>query len=125
MASARVVAFEFVVDLRGCTKRFFEAVCANERRGTIHLVEVLYLLRDIKERSVVVKFLFDQLVTKYRPKIIKTHRLVRAGIDKRCRLVLHIRSDVVPLLRDLVLIQIDLVGDFLFFTHFIPSFLVL
>ena len=112
MAAARVVALELVVDVRGGLQLLFEAVRADERRGAVHLVEILDLLRDRDIGVLIVQFLSDQLLAEDAAELFGGHGLMRAGIEKGSGLVLHVRPDVVPGGRDLVLGKIDLVGIF-------------
>ena len=111
VAAARVVALELVVDVRGGLQLLFEAVRADERRGTVHLVEILDLLRDRDIGVLVVQFLGDQLLAEDAAELFGCHGLMCAGIEKGSGLVLHVRPDVIPGGRDLVLGEIDLVRD--------------
>ena len=112
MASGGVVAFEFVVDLGGGPQCLFQAVSPYQRGGTVHLVEVLDLLGDVDVRIIVVQLLLYQFLAEHRTQFLGRHGLQRARIEQRSRFVLHVRTDVVPLFRDLVFRQIDLVRDF-------------
>ena len=111
VAAARVVALELVVDVRGGPELLFEAVRADERRGAVHLVEILNLLRDRDISVLVVQFLGDQLLAEDAAELFGCHGLMCAGIEKGSGLVLHVRPDVIPGGRDLVLGKIDLVRD--------------
>ena len=112
MASGGVVAFEFVVDLGGGPQCLFQAVGPYQRGGTVHLVEVLDLLGDVDVRIIVVQLLLYQFLAEHRTQFLGRHGLQRARIEQRSRFVLHVRTDVVPLFRDLVFTQIDFVRDF-------------
>ena len=117
MASAGVVALEFVINLCRGSQRLLQTVRPNQRRGTVHLIKVKDLVRDIDICRIIVKLLLDQLVTEHRTQILISHGLQGRGIQKRRRLVLHVGSHIIPLSRHLILIQIDFVGDLLFFAH--------
>ena len=103
MAAGGVVAFKLVVDLRGGTERLLEAVGTDQRRGTVHLIEILDLLRDVDVGGGVVQLLLYQLLTEYAREFLGGHRLTGAGVEQRRGLVLHIRAQVVPFLRDILL----------------------
>ena len=61
----------------------------------------------------VVEFLGDEIFTENGAEFLSSHGLKGTGIEKRCGLVLHISPYVVPGGRDLVLGEIDLVGNLL------------
>ena len=61
----------------------------------------------------VVELLGDEIFTENGAEFFSSHGLKGAGIEKRCGLVLHISPYVVPGGRDLVLGEIDLVGNLL------------
>ena len=63
VAAAGVIALELVVDPRRRLKLLFQAVGADQRRRTVHLVKIMNLLRDLKERRIVIQLLPDQLLT--------------------------------------------------------------
>ena len=124
MAAGGIVAFKLVIDLRRCAELFLQAVGPDQRRRTVHLVEIADLLRDGDIRRVVVQLLLDQLVTENGAQIVEAHGLAGAGVDQRRGLVLHVRADVVPILGHLRLRQIDLVRN-VFGFHSCFSFRVL
>ena len=111
VAAGRVVALELVVDLRGGLQRLFQKVRADQRRRTVHLVEVEHLVRNRDLRRIVVEFLLHQLIAEHVPELLRGHRLTRSGIQQRRGLGLHVGADVVPRLRQFVLGEIDLVRD--------------
>ena len=114
MAAGGVVALELIVDFGRGSKRFLQEVCPHKRRWPVHLVEILNFLRDVKERSVVIQFLTAEFLAKYGSQFLKGHRLERTRVEQRCGLVLHIRTHIVPLFRNLILAEIGFVRDFLF-----------
>ena len=117
MASTGVVSLKFVINLCRRLQLFFQTVCTNQRRGTVHFIETTDFLRNINVSIYVIQLLSDQLVTKNRAQLIKGHRFLCARIQQRRRFILHICTDIVPLSRHLVFFKIDFVWDFLFFTH--------
>ena len=111
MAAARVVALEFVVDLRGGSERLLEAVGAHQRSRTVHLVEIADLLRDLDERGGIVKLLLNELLAEDAAHLLRSQGLAGPGIEQGGGLDLHIRTDVVPGLGDLFFRQINFVRD--------------
>ena len=112
-----VVAFKLVVDLGRGLELLLQAVGADQGGGTVHFVEVQYLLGNGNVRCVVVQFLFHQLVTEHCAKLLGGHRLESTGIKEGGGLVFHVGPDVVPGLGHLAFFQVDFVGD-LVFAHF-------
>ena len=106
-----VVALKLVVDLRGRVERLFETVGAHERGGTVHLVKAADLLRNGDERRVVVQLLLNELFAEYTAELCGGHGLARTGIEQRRGLVFHVRAKIVPCLRHIGFVEIDLVGD--------------
>ena len=124
MAAAGVVALKLVVDLRGRAQLLLQTVGAHQRRGTVHLVEIHDLLRDVEESGVVVQLLLHQLLTEDAAHLLGGQGLAGAGIERGRGLVLHVRAEVVPFGRDLVFGEIDFVGDVLL-THGDRSFFLM
>ena len=124
VAAGGIVAFKLVIDLRRRAELFLQAVGPDQRRRTVHLVEIADLLRDGDIRRVVVQLLLDQLVTENGAQIVKAHGLAGAGVHERRGLVFHVRADIVPILGHLRLRQIDLVRN-VFGFHSCFSFRVL
>ena len=89
-------------------------LCADKRRRTVHLVEVLDFLGNVDISVGIVELLSDKLVTKYGSKLLGGHGLECCGVKKRSGLVFHIGAHVVPLRRDFVFFQINFIGDFVF-----------
>ena len=126
MASGGVVALEFVVNMRRGPQFFFQTVCPDERRGTIHFVEIPDFLRDLDPGVGLIQFLADQLVAEHRPELFKSHRLKRSRVQKRGRLILHIRPEIVPGPGHLIFFDVDLVRDLVLVRHVahLPFFLL-
>ena len=123
MAAAGVVSFKLVVNLRRGLELFFQAIRPDQRRGTIHLIKIPDLLRNLDISVFVIQFLPHQFLAEYSAELFGRHGLMGTGIEQRCRFVLHIRPDVIPALRHLTFFQIDFVRD-LFFCHGKGSFLM-
>ena len=96
MASAGVVALKLVVNLRRSAESLFKAVGAYKRSRTVHFVEVLNFLRNVDISGCVVELLLNELLAEYHRQLLGCHGLACAGVEKRCGLVLHIRSQVIP-----------------------------
>ena len=96
VASGCVVAFELVIDMCGSSECFLKAVGPDRGRRSVHLVEVLDFLGNLDETCVVVQFLLHQLLAEDSLQLLCRHGLESAGVEKRCRLVLHVRTEVVP-----------------------------
>ena len=111
VAARGVVALKLVVDVGGGVQLLLQAVGPHQRRRTVHLVEVTDLLRDGDVGGGVVQLLLHQLVTEHMAQLLRRHGLERAGVQQRRGLVGHIRTHVVPVPRQLVLAEVDLVGD--------------
>ena len=111
VAAGRVVALELVVYLRGRVQRLFKEVRAHQRRRAVHLVEIVHLRGDRDQRRDVVEFLLHELVAEHMSELLGGHGLFRRRVQQRRGLVLHVRADVVPRLREFVLGKIDFVRD--------------
>ena len=111
MAAGGVVALELVVDVRGRAELLLKTVGAHQRRGAVHLVKIADLLRDGDVSGRIVELLLDELFAEHDAELLGAHRPARAGVEQGGGLRLHVRADVVPALRDLILGQIDLIGD--------------
>lgn len=112
VAAGGVVALELVVDLGGGLELLLQAVGPDQGRGPVHAVEAQNVLGDGVQPGVVVQLLLYQFLAEDAGELLGRHGLVGAGIQQRCRLLLHVRPDVVPIFRHLRFFQIDLVGDF-------------
>ena len=111
VAAGGVVALELVVDVRRGAQLILQAVGAHQRGGTIHLIEVPHILRNGDQGSVVVHLLLYQLGAEHVAHLLRRHGLQGAGVQQGCRLVLHIRANIVPIPGHLVLGEIDLVRN--------------
>ena len=115
MAAAGIIAFKLVVDFCRCLKLFFQAVCTDERRRTIHFVKITNFLGDLDVRGLIIQFLANKFLAEHTAQFFGGHRLESAGIQQRGRLVFHVRTDIVPALGHLVFFKVNFVRDFLFF----------
>ena len=108
MRTRSVVAFELVVDVGRSTEGLFEEVGANERGGTIHLVERADVFRNLNKRSFIIEFLLDEFVAENRLQVFESHRLAGSRVQERSGLLLHVGTDVVPCLREFVFFKVSL-----------------
>ena len=107
-----VVALELVVDLRRRVEVALEVVRAAQRGGAVHLVHLLHALGDVEVRGLIVELLVHELVAEHRGDVVmlgdlavgQAHGLGRLG---------HVRTQVVPLRWNLVLTQVEPVGNLL------------
>jgi len=96
-------------------QRLLQSVSSHQRRGTIALVEVAHLLRDLDPCVRRVQLLLGTCAVEKAAHLINCDRLLCLWVQHRERLVLHIRYDVIPFPWYLILLQKE---SFLFF-HFI------
>ena len=115
MAATGVVALKLVIDLGRRVERPLQKICADQRRRTVHFVEVLDLLRNVDVGVGVVQLLRHQLLTEYGRKLLGCHGLMGRRIEQRRRLVFHVRADIIPFCGDLALVKVGFVGDFVLF----------
>ena len=66
VAARGVVALKFVVDFGRSAEGVLKKIGTHQRRRAIHLVELIYLIRDVNPLGVVVEFLFAKLGAEYR-----------------------------------------------------------
>ena len=107
-----VVALELVVDLRWGVEVALEVVGAAQGGGTVHLVHLLHALGDVEVRRLVVELLVHELIAEHRGDVVmlgdlavgQAHGLGRLG---------HVRAQVVPLRRNLLLAKVEPVGNLL------------
>ena len=111
MAAGGVVALKLIVDVGRGVQLLLQTVGAHQRGRTVHLVEIPYLLRDRDIRGGIVQLLLHQLIAEHMAQLLRRHRPERAGMQQGRGLVGHIRTHVVPVPRQLVLSEVDLVGD--------------
>ena len=123
MGSAGVVTFELVVDLRRSAELLLKEVSTYQRRRTIHLIELQDLFRDREIRRIVIELLLNEFIAEYRTQFLGLHRLMCTRIEKRCRLVLHVRTHVVPCGWDLLFVKVGFVRNFL--RHNLSPFVLL
>ena len=118
-----VVAFKFVVNLSRGLQLFFQAVSADERRRTVHFVEIADFLRDRVELRVVVQFLLYKFFAEDAAEFFGCHGLAGTGIQKRRGLIDHVGAKVIPCRGHFAFFEVDLVRDFLFVFHVFLLFL--
>ena len=118
VGSAGVVSLELVVDLCRGVELFLKAVRADQRRRTVHLVEIQDIVRDRDVGRVVVQFLLDQLIAENACQFLCLHGFVGARVEKGRRLVLHVGTDIVPCFRHLGFFKVDFIWDLIdIFAH--------
>ena len=111
VAAGGVVALKLVVDLSRSVQRLLQIVRAAQWRRTVQLIHIEHRLGNINVAGVVVQLLVRQLLTEDGIQRFFRQRLMRARMNQRVRLFLHVRPQVVPLLGHLVFGQIKSVGD--------------
>ena len=111
MRAGGVVALELVVNFGRRAQRLFQEGRVDERRGAVHPVKVQNRLRDVDHRCGLVQLLLYQLLAEDRLHLLRRERFTRAGVNQRRGLVLHVRPQIVPLLRNLMLFEVNLVGN--------------
>ena len=112
-----VVAFELVENLRRSPERTFKKVGADERRGTVHPVEIADLAGNFNVAVRFIQFLTDAFAAENLFKFRRSHRLERLRIEHRRGLLGHIRADVVPCLGQFIFAEIRLVRHFVHITY--------
>ena len=119
VAAGCVVSFELIEDVSRSSQCFLKIFRVHERRRAIDLVEVMDFFRDVVVRGIVVEFLRHEFFAEDRSKVRCAHRLEGSGVQERSLLGLHVRSHVIPFLRDLVLFQIHLVRYIILLAHIV------
>ena len=119
VAAGCIVSFELIEDVSRSSQRFLKIFRVHERRRAIDLVEIMDFLRDVVVRGIVVEFLRHEFFAEDRSKVRCAHRLKGSGVQERSLLGLHVRSYVIPFLRDLVLFQIHLVRYIILLAHIV------
>ena len=109
MAAGSIVAFKLIVNVCRRVQRLLQKFGVNERRRTVHLVEIVDFVRNFKLSGCVVQFLFYQILAENARQLLCRHRLQSPGIEERSRLVFHIRAEIVPCLRNFVFFKIGFV----------------
>ena len=112
MASAGVVAFEFVVNFGWGAKLFLKTVSAHKRSRAVHLVEFTDFSWNLDIGVCIIKLLLYKLVTEDMGKFIGGAGLMSGRIQERGRFILHIGPDIIPGIRKFILRKIDFVRDF-------------
>ena len=109
MGTGRVVAFEFVENLRGRTESLFEELRVHERGRTVHPVEFAHRFGNRNITVGGIELLPCQLDREHRRKVVHRHRLERGGVEHRRMVGLHVSAQVVVVRRQLFFGQIRLV----------------
>ena len=102
-------SFVLVVDVRRRVQRLLEAIGAIDRAWPPDAINLSHLVRDLDPRFGR-HLLRDDRLREDRREVGGTHRLQGLGVEIRRRRCRHVRQDVVPALRDIVLVEQDLLG---------------
>ena len=119
MGTGSIVAFKFIIDFGRCLQFLLQAVCPDQGRRTVHLIEIPDLFRDRDQGMFIIQLLLDQLFTEYACQLFGCHGLMSRGIQERGRLFDHIGPYIIPIPGHLIFCQVNLIGDLLFFCHFV------
>ena len=98
VASGCVVSLKLIINFCRGSQLFLKAVCPYQRGWPVHLVEVPDFLWNLDIWSGVIQLLLCQLLAENRGKLLQLKRLMCARVEQRCRLVLHISTEIVPAL---------------------------
>ena len=115
MAAAGVVALELIVDMGRGVQLLLQAVGPHQGRGPVHFVEIADLLGDGDQGRVVVQLLLHQFPAEHGAEFVGAQGLTGARVQQRGGLRFHIRAEIVPGLRQLILGKIDFVRDLVVF----------
>src|SRR6266478_5921 len=107
VAAGRAHALVLVVDVRRRAEGLLEAARAIERRRPPQPIDVTDLVRDL-DPALLADLLLDQLHRKQRRQILRPDRVLRPGVEHRRRRRLEVGLDVVPLRRDVLLVEQEL-----------------
>jgi hypothetical protein len=107
VAAGRAHAFVLVVDAGRRAERFLQPPRAVERRGAPQAVDVAHLVGDL-DPALLADLLLDQFHGEQRGEVRRADRLLGAGMQHRRRRRLEVGLDVVPLGRDVLLVEREL-----------------
>ncbi len=124
MASAGVVSFELIINVRRGLEFFFQVVGSHQGSGTIHRIEILDIRGNFKIGGVVIQLLANKLFAKHGFQFFRSHGLLCPRIEEGSRLVFHICPEIVPGLGYLVFSEVDFVGDGVFHVCLLLSIMV-
>ena len=65
MAAGSIISLKLIINLRRGIQRFLQTIRPYQRRGAVHLIKILDLLRDLKVRRGVIQFLLHQVFTEH------------------------------------------------------------
>ena len=54
MAATGVIALELIINLCGCLQFFFQTICTNQRRWSVHFIKIQNFLWDVDVSSIVI-----------------------------------------------------------------------
>ncbi len=101
------------IDMGGCAEGLLQVVGSHQRCGTVELILVEHLLGDVDPGMLSVEFLHAALSGEDVCQVVNAEGLLGGGVDGRQRLVGHVGLNVVPLGRNLALLE----DEFLLFSH--------
>src|SRR3990170_709304 len=107
VAAGRAHALVLVVDARRRAERLLEPPRAVERRRPPQAVEGAHGLGDL-DPALLADLLLDQLHREQRRQVLGPDRLAGAGVQRRRQGGLEVGLDVVPLRRDVLLVEQEL-----------------
>ena len=125
MTSAGVVSLKFIIYLCRSLQFFFQAVCSYKRSRSVHLIEILYLLRDINVGGSVVPVpVLPGLITRIRSAQVPGPSVgcKVPGLSRGAGLLVISDTHVVILFRHFVFFKIDLVRNLVLVFHFSSPF---
>ena len=118
--AGRVVALEFIIDMRGRVECLFQTIGAHEGRRTEHTVKIENFLRNFDLFIRAVEFLFHAFFAEHRFQIFRRAGLARRGVQERVVLFGHVCLDVHPCFGHLRFAQINFVRNVLQRHDFLP-----
>src|SRR5207249_8678058 len=107
VAAGRAHALVFVVNMRRRAERLLESPRTIEWRRPPQAIDVTDLVRDL-DPALLADLLLDQLHREERRQILGPDRVLRGRVEHRRRRRLQVGLDVVPLRRDVLLVEQEL-----------------
>ena len=101
----RAYAFVLEIDVRRGVQCLLEPVCADKGSGAVVGVHLADLFRNVNPPVRHVQLLSYAFTAEQHRHLILRHRLVRPGVEHRLRFMRHVCLNVVPLRRNLILLQ--------------------
>ena len=111
VGAGSVVALKFVVDPGRGAQGLFQLIGADQRRGAVHLVDLLDGLGDVHIGRRAVQLLAGQFLAENGGQVVHCEGLEGGRVQQRVRLLRHGRPQVEPLLGHLIFGEVQAVGD--------------